>query len=144
MDTYARAKAHLAQQLQSRFAYEESGLPEFQPGPPGADHAADTLGACVVLTSFAGPGLALEGLLDRIGWGVDVAGDQGDYESCELLAKQVDLIFLALERDQVVQGIKVQGAQRAGGRPQVTGVDDGDRWHASCSYVVTVQSGVYA
>lgn len=144
MDTYQRVKDYLTAWLTLAYGYDDQTMPEFQPGPPSAKQAADTVGPTVVLTAYAGPGLALEGQVDRVGWGVDVAGDQGDYDGCEELARQIDRGFVVIEWSVEIGGVLVHGVSRAGGRPQVTGRDDRERWHASCSYVVTVQSGVYA
>lgn len=115
---------------------------EKNPGPPTYEGTADTINRAVVVTVGGGPGLILESIIDRVVVSVDCAGDQNDYDSAEALAMLVDRQILAIASAKTIDGIRVYGATRAGGRPTPVSVDDGDRWHLSCSYVWQVQSGV--
>lgn len=142
MKTYTQTRDFLRARLISMFGYDPTKLPEFVQGVPGSEPASDTIDDTVTLTAFPGPGLILEQTYDRVGWGVDVAGKQGDYDSCETLADQIDKAFLSVHTPEDVGGVRTLTVQRAGGRPTIIAVDNADRWHAGCSYVAQVQSGV--
>lgn len=115
---------------------------QFDPGPADYEGTADSVNKAIVITIGGGPGLTLERMIDRVVVGVDVAGDQNDFASSEDLAVLVDRKMLAVDSSRLVSGVMVHDISRAGGRPTPTSVDNGDRWHHSCSYVWQVGSGV--
>lgn len=135
MLTYAELRVWLLEQL-ADLGHE----PEFTPGRPDEDE--DVVDTAIAARRFPGPGLTLEYTYDRQGWYFDVAGQQGDYTSAETLAFALDKILLAVDSPRRIGSVRVLSWQRAGGAPEMLGVDNADRWHAGCSYVATVQSGM--
>lgn len=113
-------------------------------GPAGDERQADQPGPQILLTRGPGPGLTLEGTFDRVIWQADVAGDQLDYQSAEDLALALDRILLLLDHSQNIgmDNARILCFNRAGSGPVVARIDDGDRWHLTCSYLVTVESGI--
>ncbi len=139
--TYSGLKAFVEEGLTPAPDSNDPPLPELNPGPPSYEGTADTVGPAVVLTIGGGPGLFLEDTYDQVMVSVDVAGEQMDYDSAEYWALRLDRLLLSVASPRVVQGVRWLAVRRAGGRPTPVGVDDGDRWHLACSYVIRVRSG---
>lgn len=141
---YTNVEAWLKPLLQDQSEPDpDQRLPLFVRGPMTAANqdAWDRPEPTVVLTLGGGPGLELEGTFDRVMLSVDVAGDQGDPDSSEDLALRLDAAVCGVASPVDIDGVRTLSGQRAGGRPSATGVDDGDRWHFGCSYVLRVRSG---
>lgn len=116
--------------------------PELVPGPMSYTLADGTINSAVALTPGGGPGYLLEQTYDGQLWSVDVAGEQGDIASAELLAAQVDWVLGSQVTTPIrIGGVRVLHIGRAGGKPTVVGVDNADRWHLAGSYLVRVESG---
>lgn len=115
---------------------------QVSPGPPSYEGTADTIGKAVVITVGSGPGLSDESIFDGVMVAIDVAGNQNDPQSAQDLALLVDAKMLTLQSSATVSGLRIKSVVRAGGRPVPFVVDDGDRWHYSCSYVWSVESGL--
>ena len=104
---------------------------------PGPD-LPDIPGKFVVLTRYGGPGLEMEGVFDARSWQVRSVGNQLDYESSETIADAIDIAFLS-HFSRKIGDIWVPSIQRVGGAPAPLPVDDADRTHFVCSYVVSVE-----
>lgn len=104
------------------------------PGP----ELPDDPGKIVVWTRYGGPGEELEGVMDGISWQARVIGGQGDYESAESAADALDVALLSVGT-QTVGGTRVSGVRRVGGAPNPLMVDDADRTHMVCSYIVSTE-----
>jgi hypothetical protein len=127
----------IADALQDTFADPQ---PLFFPGPNSNQEAADQPVTTVTLTLGGGPGLTTDSLMDRVALLVDVAGEQNDYDSAEQTALDLDKAIMDLA-ETVVGGVRIAGVMRSA-RPQLSGVDDGDRWHLGGSYVLLAESGL--
>lgn len=101
------------------------------PGPSLTDDS----GSHVIWTRYGGPGEDADGALDDISWQARCIGLQGDYDSAESLADTLDLALLSLF-SQRIGGIWVTRVQRVGGAPSALMIDDADRTHMICSYVI--------
>lgn len=96
----------------------------------------------VLLTPYGGPGLNTgEGILDARGWQVRCVGLQHDEDSGEALADAIDTALLK-QHSAKYQGVWVTGVQRVGGAPVPLMVDDADRTHWVCSYIVETESAL--
>lgn len=93
----------------------------------------------VLLTPYGGTGPNTEELFDGAGWQVKVVSEQGDYDSGEDLALLIDQ-YLRFLPSGTYHDEYVTSFQRSGGRPAALSVDDGDRTHFVCSYIIDVQS----
>ena len=107
---------------------------------PGTDEAG-TANHHIVLTPTPAPGLAVEGLIDAVGWQVEAVGDQNDYGDAEDLAFIVDTGLLKIHSG-THSGNWVVGIDRVGSPPVPLLVDDADRTHFVCSYIATVKSAL--
>lgn len=104
---------------------------------PGPD-LPDDPGKFVLWTRYGGPGEELEGVLDGVAWQARVVGDQNDYNSAENAADALDVALLSLF-SQHIAGIWVSTVRRVGGAPNSLMVDDADRTHMVCSYIVSTE-----
>lgn len=93
----------------------------------------------ILLTSYAGPGLNTDDLFDAQGWQIKVASEQHSYDDGEAIAFAIDRYLNRLYSGWY-GGQWVADFQRVGGQPSVLMVDDADRTHFVCSYVVDVES----
>jgi hypothetical protein len=118
--------------------------PKVDYGPQTDERVNDYPNAQIVIQRRPGPGLQLEGIYDRVMWGIDVAGDQMDPDSAETIALALDRLLVRVDasQDLWVDGGRVASIQRAGSGPAVAGIDDGDRWHLAWACIVTVESGL--
>lgn len=114
----------------------------FFPGPQGNEEAYDQPGRTVILTLGSGPGFELEQMYDRTSLFVDIAGNPNDYDNAEALAMAVDKAITGVVAPRILSqdGTQALSFQRSGGRPSPTVVDNGDRHHFTCSYVLRVES----
>lgn len=114
----------------------------FFPGPASNEEAYDQPGRTVVLTLGGGPGFELEQQYDRVQLYVDVAGNPNDLDDAEKLALAVDKAITSVVTPTVLTqgGTRALSFQRSGGRPTLVTVDDGDRSHFTCGYVLRVES----
>lgn len=117
-------------------------MPAFAPGPATVARLQNiSAGAIVFLQVGGGPGLSLEGVYDGIFISVLTIGTQGDHDNGERLALDVDEILCG-----GVGGTTQMGATRTlyttrtGGRPSLTDMDNGERYHFVCSYVTEAPS----
>lgn len=115
----------------------QEGAP-FEPGPD----LPNIPGRFVVLTRFGGPGLNTEDLFDGVGYQVRAVGEQVNYQDAEDLALAIDLWFLRKGFSQRVGGKWMTSIQRLGSPPTPLLVDDAERHHFVCSYVVDIESGL--
>lgn len=106
------------------------------PGPEDPEGA----GKWVKITRDPGLGLDMENMFDQVAFTVECAGEQGDYDSAEALAFEIDRFFLRQVR-QKVGGVLVLYWTRGGG-PSVLSIDDSRRWRFVCSYTVCTQSAL--
>lgn len=109
-----------------------------EPGPDDPNTAT----RFVKITPGPGMGLSSELMFDQRVYSVEVAGNQGDYDSAEDLAHRIDRFFLRFE-SQNVNGVRVLPGGRNSG-PAVLLVDDAQRWHFVCSYTLVVESALTA
>lgn len=111
---------------------------EFQPGinPPNIPIPY------ALFSRLEGPGLDLEGVMDRVGLRVEVVGQQHDYNSGESFAMAIDRALLAPIPDLKIGTTHVTHVDRFGGGPYEFEYDDAERYHFVCSYVLDVESGM--
>lgn len=99
----------------------------------------DVPGHGVLLTRYGGPGLETgEGILDARSWQVRCVGRQNSPDYAEGMADAIDIVFLS-HYSRSVGGVWVSSIQRVGGAPAALMVDDADRTHFVCSYIVSVE-----
>lgn len=130
MNTYARIKAWTREVLDN-LGYDDVMI---YPGP----ELPDIPNRYVVWSRYGGPGMELDGAMDAKSWQMRVVGKQDDYESAEEVADAIDIAMLSHVSSHV-GGVWVSNVQRAGGAPAVQLVDDSDRTHFVCSYIVSVE-----
>lgn len=123
---------------QAKAAMSTPLAPDVFPVHPGPRDPREP-GAYILLTSYAGPGLNTDDLFDGQGWQIKVVGEQYDYDAAEAVAFEVDRYLRRLYSGWY-GGQWVTHFQRVGGQPSVLLVDDADRTHFVCSYVVDVES----
>lgn len=96
-------------------------------------------GAGVMLTRYGGPGLDTgEGILDLRSWQVRSVGIQQNPDSAEDLADRIDVHFCSWY-SRTVDGVRVPSIQRVGGAPAALMLDDAERTHFVCNYIVAVK-----
>lgn len=93
----------------------------------------------IVVSRTGGPGESVEGLFDGIGYQVRVAGWQHDPGSAEDVADLIDQYLRSLTTGSY-QGRWVASIHRTGSGPSHLLVDDANRTHFVCGYVVDVHS----
>lgn len=112
--------------------YEKAWI---EPGPALPDNP----GHGAMLTRYGGPGLDTgEGILDARSWQVRAVGRQGSPTHAEGMADAIDIAFLS-HYSRKVGEVWVSSIQRVGGAPAALMVDDADRTHFVCSYIVSVE-----
>ena len=129
MRTYSQVKAEVQSIL------NEAGMDDWSVYP-GPDLPAIP-SKFVVCSPYGGPGTDLDGAIDQRSWQFRVVGGQNDFESAEAAADAIDIAFLS-HYARKVQGTWVPQIQRAGGAPAVLLVDDAERTHFVCSYIIDV------
>lgn len=103
------------------------------PGPK----LPDIPGSFILASAYGGPGEDLEGVLDGRAWQIRCVGPQTIYTDVEAVANVIDIAFLSwLPQD--VSVTKVTSIQRVGGAPAALMVDEAERVHFVCSYVLSV------
>lgn len=120
------------------YAFLGDPVLQIAPGPEDLDTATQF----IMITPGPGLGLTNDMMFDQQVFTVEVAGKQGDYDSAEDLAHQVDQFFLRLE-SMNVGGARVLPGGRSGG-PSVLLIDNAKRWHFACSYTLHVESALTA
>lgn len=127
MKTYTEMKAHIREIL------DDAGFETWTvfPGPD----LPDVPGKFVVATPYGGPGLAQDGAIDQRSWQMRCVGLQNDYETAESVANAIDIAFIS-HYSRKVGTTWVPQIQRVGGAPNPLLVDDADRTHFVCSYIV--------
>ena len=117
---------------------QETGYPLFT-GPELLD-APDRL---VVLTPAGGPGwVTEEAALDAWSLQARVRGAEDDPDGAELAAQLLDWYVLTARYPQVVDGIVISAANRAGGPPTALPLDPSDRrFEYTCTYILTTGGG---
>lgn len=120
----------------SRSILDDAGLQQvtITPGP----EVEDVPDECLVWTPFPGAGLDADGALDIRSWQFRAIGKQNDYESAEDIANVIDIAFLSHHSSRV-SGVWVASISRVGGAPTPLLVDNGDRTHFVCSYLISVE-----
>lgn len=108
-----------------------------EPGP----ELPDVPDSYVLLSPYGGPGLALDGALDDKAWQVRSVGRQNDPDNAEAIADAIDIAFISLPSSKV-GGVWVASIQRVGGAPSPLMVDDAERTHYVCNYIVSTQSAL--
>lgn len=98
----------------------------------------------VVLTPVSGPGRQTDGLTEVVGWQARSVGEQRDYNSAEDLAWRIDDLFNAMNGTTTVENVRVISGYRLGSPPTLLMVDDAERHHFVCSYLLSVYSSVAA
>lgn len=101
----------------------------------------DIPGRCFILTRGGGPGFNTEMLFDASGWQVRSVGEQNDPDDAEGLALEIDRVLVSTP-SQYIDGIWVPSIQRFGSPPSHLSVDDADRTHFVCNYIVDARSAV--
>lgn len=96
--------------------------------------------AIVFATVGGGAGLATEGLFDKPFITIRAIGKQGDYDSAETLAKDIDAAFRALDHNGEVGEAKVLYVTRTGGGPTMIDHDNADRYHFQCTYIAETRA----
>lgn len=116
---------------------------EAVPVVSGVDTDAMNLpGRMVALTSVPGGPMSHENRIDYPAFQVRVAGEQGDFDSAERLAGQIDLALLAVCTTTRVGSVFVKNINRSGGPPSLLLKDDANRYHFVCTYLVQAPSGL--
>lgn len=101
----------------------------------------------VDITPVQGPGMVIEWAYEVAAFQIRAVGDQfrGDPEAAqddaEDLAFEVDQALLGGTWPRQIGGLKVQWIKRAGGGPSLLEMDDADRAHMVCTYLIEIQSG---
>lgn len=101
------------------------------PGPK----LPDWPNAFVLWTRYGGPGIDDTEVIDDISWQARVVGLQNNYNQAEAIADLLDVQLLSLH-SQHVAGMWVTRVQRVGGAPNPLLVDDSERTHFTCSYIL--------
>lgn len=97
-------------------------------------------GRYVLLTPYGGPGLEVDGAVDARGWQIRCIGTQMDDDGvdAEGMADAIDIAFIS-HHSREVEGVWVVSIQRVGGAPaSMVAIDDAERVHFVCSYIVSV------
>lgn len=92
----------------------------------------------ILATPYGGPGEELEGVLDGRSWQIRSIGSQNIYTDVEAVANLIDIAFLSWH-SQKVGDVWVSSIQRVGGAPAALMVDEAERVHFACSYVLSVE-----
>jgi hypothetical protein len=114
--------------------YTEAKGWKIYPGPQPPDIPT----SFILATPYGGPGLELEGALDGRSWQIRCVGKQTIYTEVENVANAIDIAFLSWHT-QDVGGVRVTSIQRVGGAPAPLQVDDAERVHFACSYILSVE-----
>lgn len=110
--------------------------PKFVPGPRTPEFVkADTLG---VVTLMPGPGLALEGTFDQTAFQVELVGRERDQDRIEQAFAVLDKAIVWLDVPANLWGTRVVQADRVGGGPSSSQIDEHQRIAYTCSYWVFV------
>lgn len=119
---------------------ESLGVTPVLPGPDADFNVKDaTPGPYVVATLGNGPGLQLDGLTDQRFLAVHVYGPPNDFAMAEYVAGQIDYALLTFPSGGLWGAARVIMVSRTGGSPALVEIDDGDRYHLSCTYVVEAE-----
>jgi len=131
MKTYAQVKTFLRNVLDTT-GHERYSI---YPGP----ELPDIPGEFIVATVYGGPGLALDGIEDDVGWQFRTVGNQNDYEGAESAANAIDIACISHRSDELIAGVHVSEIRRVGGAPTALTTDQAERTHFVCSYVASVE-----
>ena len=93
----------------------------------------------ILLTAYEGPGLNTDDLFDAQSWQIKVVGEQYNYESGESVSGLLDRYLRRLHSGWY-GGQWVTSIYRSGGSPSPLLVDDANRTHFVCSFIVDVDS----
>lgn len=117
---------------------QETGYPLLS-GPEILD-APDRM---VTLTPGGGPGwVTEEAALDAWSFQARTRGAEDDPDGAELAAQTLDWYILTARYPQVVDGIVISAANRAGGPPSALPLDPSDRrFEYTCTYIITTGGG---
>lgn len=91
--------------------------------------------AYIMWSRYGGPGLDDTDFMDDISWQARVVGRQNKYNEAETIADLIDVALLSIHSSHI-GGVWVTRVQRVGGAPTVLEVDDADRTHFVCSYII--------
>lgn len=91
----------------------------------------------IMATPYGGPGTEVDGIIDGRSWQIRCVGHQNIYTDVENVANAIDIAFLSWY-SQDVDGVWVSSIQRVGGAPAPLLVDNAERVHFVCSYVLSV------
>lgn len=113
-------------------ATQESGAPLVR-GPRIRDEP-DRL---VTITPVPGPGWVLEAAADAMAFQARTRGPQGDQDTAEALAFQLDALIFNASFPVTVAGRLISQVRRFAGPPALLapGPDDGDRYELTCTYL---------
>lgn len=111
-------------------------------GPPSDDRLVLSPNAIAFLTVGGGAGLDIETAYDRPFISTYVVGPQDEYDTAEALAIAIDTIYCRVTVPTLIGAARVTNIQRSGGRPTLFQQDTANRYHFTCSYIVSSTSGL--
>lgn len=96
---------------------------------------------CVEVTATGGAGTSHERLFDRAAVQIRVRGDQGDHDSAEALATQVDAVLMGAAAPMRIGGRPVVRIDYLGGPPAFVTRDEARRTVLACTYLIEIARG---